>query len=218
MQNNLELYFLVTFITVLTPGAGVLFTVMSALRNGFRNAWQAPLGNVLSSAVVGIVCAAGLGAVLTTSPVLFALVQTASACVLLWLGWRAWHAPARGFASLEAAAAERHEAHEGRSLFASAFVLQLTNPMLFVFQVSMLPQFISPEEPYMPQAALLIAIFAANGIVIHFAYSYLAAWARRFLAGPHAVLVLNRTSAALFWFFGVSVLARAVSQGLPGVA
>lgn len=210
-MQDLPLYFTLTFITVLTPGAGVLFTVSSALRSGFRDAWQAPLGNVAASAVVAVLCAAGLGAILTASHFLFAAIQTLSALVLLYLAWRSWHAPARGFASLAEGNGRAQPARtKGLELFTSAFLLQLTNPMLFVFQLSLLPQFISPQEPYAEQAAVLIAIFSANGIVIHFAYSYLAAWARRFLAGPRAALVLNRTSAVLFCFFGISVLAKAL--------
>lgn len=195
----------------------MLFTVTSALRSGFQDAWQAPLGNVLASACVAVACAAGIGAILTASPLVFSIVQGLSALVLLYLAWRSWHAPANGFASLaDPAAAVHHPSAppakrpHGTSLFTSAFLLQLTNPMLYVFQVSFLPQFITPSAPYVPQAALLIAIFAGNGIVIHFAYSYAAAWARKFLASPRAAQLINRISALLFCCFGVSVLLKAL--------
>ena len=45
-MHDLSVFFAITFVTVLTPGAGVLFTISSALRGGMRSAWQAPLGNV----------------------------------------------------------------------------------------------------------------------------------------------------------------------------
>jgi len=60
LMNDLPLYFALTFITILSPGAGVLFTVTSALRSGFQDAWQAPLGNVLASACVAVACAADI--------------------------------------------------------------------------------------------------------------------------------------------------------------
>ena len=185
LMNDLPLYFALTFLTILSPGAGVLFTVTSALRSA--------------------------------SPLVFSIVQGLSALVLLYLAWRSWHAPANGFASLaDPAAAVHHPSAppakrpHGASLFTSAFLLQLTNPMLYVFQVSFLPQFITPSDPYVPQTALLIAIFAGNGIVIHFAYSYAAAWARKFLASPRAAQLINRISALLFCCFGVSVLLKAL--------
>ena len=162
LMNDLPLYFALTFLTILSPGAGVLFTVTSALRSGFQDAWQAPLGNVLASACVAVACAAGIGAILTASPLVFSIVQGLSALVLLYLAWRSWHAPANGFASLaDPAAAVHHPSAppakrpHGASLFTSAFLLQLTNPMLYVFQVSFLPQFITPSDPYVPQTALL---------------------------------------------------------------
>lgn len=217
LMNDLPLYFALTFLTILSPGAGVLFTVTSVLRSGFQDAWQAPLGNVLASACVAVACAAGIGAILTASPLVFSIVQGLSALVLLYLAWRSWHAPANGFASLADPAATVHHPSappakrpHGASLFTSAFLLQLTNPMLYVFQVSFLPQFITPSDPYVPQTALLIAIFAGNGIVIHFAYSYAAAWARKFLASPRAAQLINRISALLFCCFGVSVLLKAL--------
>lgn len=85
LMNDLPLYFALTFITILSPGAGVLFTVTSALRSSFHDAWQAPLGNVLASACVAVACAAGIGAVLTASPLVFSIVQGLSALVLLYL-------------------------------------------------------------------------------------------------------------------------------------
>ena len=128
LMNDLPLYFALTFLTILSPGAGVLFTVTSALRSGFQDAWQAPLGNVLASACVAVACAAGIGAILTASPLVFSIVQGLSALVLLYLAWRSWHAPANGFASLaDPAAAVHHPSAppakrpHGASLFTSAF-------------------------------------------------------------------------------------------------
>lgn len=212
-MHDLSVFFAITFVTVLTPGAGVLFTISSALRGGMRSAWQAPLGNVLGSFVIALLCAVGLGAVLTTSPVLFTALQVASAIVLLYLGWRAWHSPAKSLRSLEEGGIESESGPkpQGCSLFLSAFLLQLTNPMLFVYLVSLLPQFVAPEDPYVERMAVLLAIFAGTGIVIHFCYSYSAAWARRFLSGPKASTIMNRVSGALFIFFSVSVLVKAVA-------
>ena len=126
LMNDLPLYFTLTFITILSPGAGVLFTVTSALRSGFQDAWQAPLGNVLASACVAVACAAGIGAILTASPLVFSIVQGLSALVLLYLAWRSWHAPANGFASLAdpAAAVHHPSAPPAKSRTAPRFLRQ----------------------------------------------------------------------------------------------
>ncbi|MDO5532360.1 LysE family translocator [Sutterella sp.] len=208
-MNDLSVFFAITFITVLTPGAGVLCTIASALQGGPGTAWQAPLGNVLGSFTIGVLCAVGLGAVLTASPVLFTVMQFVSAALLLYLGWRSWHARATVFH--EDTKIERTKT-QGLTLFVQAYLLQLTNPMLFVYLLSLLPQFIGPDDVYAERMAVLLGIFAGCGIVIHFAYSYAAAWARKFLASPRASVMLNRISGALFAFFGISVIVQAVSR------
>lgn len=59
-MQNLSVFLLITFVTILTPGAGVLFTVSTALRNGMHAPWQAPLGNAVGSTAISVVCAAGV--------------------------------------------------------------------------------------------------------------------------------------------------------------
>lgn len=151
----------------------LLFTVSTALRNGMRAPWQAPLGNAVGSTAISVVCAAGVGAVITASPVLFTGMQVVSALVLLWLGLRAWNAPATGFASLAregegAAAGVKASASSASSRSSlSATALQATNPMLYVYVLSLLPQFIDPKGGYASQASLLIGIFGVSVLVIH---------------------------------------------------
>lgn len=220
-MQNLSVFLLITFVTILTPGAGVLFTVSTALRNGMRAPWQAPLGNAVGSTAISVVCAAGVGAVITASPVLFTGMQVVSALVLLWLGLRAWNAPATGFASLaregEGAAAGVKASASSRSslsIVLSAMALQATNPMLYVYVLSLLPQFIDPKGGYASQASLLIGIFGVSVLVIHLGYSFLAAWARRFLSSPRAAKAMNRISGGLFLLLGASVMLEAARTHL----
>lgn len=208
-MKDLFVFFLIALVTVLTPGAGVLFTVSTALRNGMRAFWQAPLGNAIGSTLISVICAAGVGAIITSSEILYDGLRVVSALVLLWLGWRSWTAPAKGFASLAKAEEQQERVKSGTILF-SALVLQATNPVLYVFVLSLLPQFIDPKAEYFPQASLLIGIFSATVIFIHLAYSILAAWARRFLASPRAAKIMNRVSGGLFALLGLSVLAQLV--------
>lgn len=206
-MKDLFVFFLIALVTVLTPGAGVLFTVSTALRNGMQAFWQAPLGNAIGSTLISVICAAGVGAIITSSEILYDGLRIISALVLLGLGWRAWHAPAKGFASL--AKTEKASERVGSfSILFSALVLQATNPVLYVFVLSLLPQFIDPQAAYVPQASLLIGIFGATVIVIHLAYSILAAWARQFLASPRAAKIMNRVSGGLFALLGISVLVQ----------
>ena len=76
--------------------------------------------------------------------------------------------------------------------------------MLIVFLLSLMPPFIRTEEPYLPQAVMLSALFVLVCFVVHLGYSWIAAaGAKRFS------FWLNRISAVLFWLLAVSVIWNA---------
>ena len=91
-MKDLSVYVLVTFITCVTPGSGVLYTVTNGLRGGLRTALASPLGTALGVGLMSLVSATGLGALIASSPALDAGLQLVSAAVLFWLGWRSWNA------------------------------------------------------------------------------------------------------------------------------
>ncbi len=66
-MHDLALYCLVVLVTCVTPGAGVIYTVTSALRGGMRTALCAPLGNLAGVTAVSALSATGLGALLAAS-------------------------------------------------------------------------------------------------------------------------------------------------------
>ncbi len=202
-MNNLPLYCLVVFITGVTPGAGVLYTVTSGLRGGLKTALCAPLGNFAGTATMSVISATGLGALIAATPALYTGLQLAGAGVLLWLGWKNLHMKPVDLSRTDAAAGA---ARSARSIFLGAALLQATNPMLIVFLLSLFPQFIDPAAGYAPQAALLIAIFTGVCFCVHIGYSYTAALSSRYLSGPRFSLWLNRVSAGLFWLLGGSVI------------
>ncbi|MDO5532218.1 LysE family translocator [Sutterella sp.] len=208
-MHDLPLFALITALSVATPGAGVLYTVSSALQDGPSTAWAAPAGNVTGALVIGIICAAGLGALLTGSPALFAGMQVVSALLLLWLGWKSFTAPATGFAAVASTPGGGTPWRSIATRFWAGLALQMTNPMLFVYMLSLLPQFVRPEDAYIPRMAWLLFVATVVGFAVQLVYAYAAVWARRFLASPRASLILNRISGTLFVLLALSVLAQA---------
>lgn len=77
--SSLGLFFIVVFITCVTPGAGVLYTLKNAINYGKNNAFLSPTGNAIGVLFMSILAASGLGAVIHESPVMFYGLQ-ADAC------------------------------------------------------------------------------------------------------------------------------------------
>ena len=216
MSGELWLFITITFVTCITPGAGVLYTITNAFRYGKRRAFLSPLGNMTGCAVMSAVSAAGLGAVITASPVLFTGLQAAGALVLIWMGWKNWKAAPVDFGNLSSVCATSDGQKTGLKtalgILGSAALLQLTNPMLIVFLLSLLPPFIHPENDYAMRMTLLVGIFLATVLAVHLVYSYTAALIAEHLKGKRFSLILNKMSAVFFWLLAAGVLWKILVQ------
>lgn len=203
-MQDIPLYIFVSFIACLTPGSGVLYTVASGFRGGLRTVLASPCGTTLGVAIMSAISATGLGALIASSPVMYAALQLVSAAVLVWLGWQNW----------TSAAVNLHDAGRCdstgqvtfRSIFFGAVVLQASNVMLIVFLLSLMPQFIDPSHDYASRITLLSVLFAVVCFFVHLGYSLVAALGSRYLAGPRFSFWLNRISAVLFWLLAASVV------------
>ena len=210
MTVELWLFLTITFVTCITPGAGVLYTLTNAFRYGRRRAFLSPVGNMLGCAVMSAISAAGLGAVITASPALFAALEVAGALVLVWMGWKSWQARPMDLSKISNSACEAAGHRKTFGILASAALLQVTNPMLIVFLLSLMPPFVHPEDDYATRMALLIGIFLAVVLLVHLAYSYTAVFIAEHLKGDAFSFWLNKTSAMLFWLLAAGVIAKVV--------
>lgn len=91
--SSLGLFFIVVFITCVTPGAGVLYTLKNAINYGKNNAFLSPTGNAIGVLFMSILAASGLGAVIHESSVMFYGLQLCGCLLLFWFGWKSWTAP-----------------------------------------------------------------------------------------------------------------------------
>ena len=97
--SSLGLFFIVVFITCITPGAGVLYTLKNAINYGKANAFLSPTGNAIGVLFMSTLAASGLGAVIHESPVMFYGLQICGCMLLFWFGWKSWTAPAISLSS-----------------------------------------------------------------------------------------------------------------------
>lgn len=205
-MDNLGVFLIVVFVTCVTPGAGVLYTLNNAINFGLKNAYLSPTGNALGVLVMSIVAASGLGAIVHANDTLFYGLQTAGCLLMIWFGYKSWTAPTMNLKKLSAVGSKAKEQKNAAGILISAAVLQLTNPMLIVFLLSLMPQFINPKENYFTQVSELIAIFVGICWLVHIVYSYSAAFAADRWMNARFSFWLNKISASLFWILSLTVL------------
>lgn len=190
---------LVAAVAIATPGPTVLLALANGSRFGVRRAMFGMLGAVTSDFALVTAVALGLGALLAASEFWFSVVKWIGVAYLIYLGIMLLRSRGKlgEITGLASAKASR------RSVFAKSFLVAITNPKGYLFVGALLPQFISPSAPQVPQYAVIAIVFAAIDFSIMFAYAALGSQAVRLLRRSGA-LWLDRTC-------GVILLALAAS-------
>lgn len=198
----LSLEFLVTsFIVVLIPGTGVIYTVSTGLAQGRQASVFAALGCTAGILPHLAATVLGLAAVLHTSAVAFQALKYAGVAYLLFVAYATW----RDHSAFAIDQTPTKKTAAG--LVVKAFLLNILNPKLTIFFLAFLPQFVEPGavEP-LSQLVVLSAVFMAMTFVVFVAYGFLAhAFRKAVIESPRVQSWLRRTFAATFVGLGASL-------------
>ncbi|MDH4390430.1 MAG: LysE family transporter [Aquabacterium sp.] len=180
------------------PGPGNLALVTSTGKGGMAGGLAATLGVIVGDQVLIWLAVAGMAALLSTSPVLFAAVQWLGAAYLAWLGWKMITAKPGDAPVLQIRAGQ---------YFRQALMITLLNPKAIVFYMAFFPLFVDPARH---QGLLTFAVMAATVAVLTFAYGALAVgltlhFAERLRANPAATRWLNRLAGTLLVGFSIKL-------------
>ncbi|WP_312381521.1 LysE family translocator [Stutzerimonas balearica] len=193
-------YLLTSLVVVLIPGAGVIYTVSTALIHGRRAGVIAALGCTAGIVPHLLATILGLAAVLHASALAFQGLKYAGVAYLFYLAYATWRD--RSAFAVETGAVRCSAA----SLIAKAFLLNILNPKLTIFFLAFLPQFIQPgaSDPLRPLLILsatfmgmTFAVFVLYGLLAHLfrtaviESTRVQTWLRRGFAASFAGLGAN---------------------------
>ena len=134
----LSLQFLVTtFVVVLAPGTGVIYTLATGLGRGRVAATWAALGCTLGIVPHLLAATLGLAALLHTSALLFQIVKFAGVAYLLYLAWQMLKS--EGALSVGTVST----AQSGFRIARRGALINILNPKLSLFFLALLPPFLS---------------------------------------------------------------------------
>jgi threonine/homoserine/homoserine lactone efflux protein len=198
-------YLLATMVVLIIPGPTIMLVVSCSLSQGRRAALPLALGVGLGDMAAMAASLAGLGALMATSAALFTVLKWVGALYLVYLGVKTWRARPDLGASMA-----RMQCASRRANCLRAFAVTATNPKSIAFFCAFVPQFISPAAPMLPQALLLGATFVVLAVVNAALYALLAVRARRAVASPRAMRMVNRAGGAAL--IGAGVLTAAMRR------
>src|SRR3954451_13090519 len=124
-------FFAAAWAISLSPGPGAVAVMSASLQHGFARGYFATFGLVLGFWTQLVVVAAGVGAVIATSALAFAIVKWLGVAYLVYLGIRQWRAPPLALVPT----GERVPATRWR-IVAEAWLLNAVNPKGTAFMLA----------------------------------------------------------------------------------
>ncbi len=188
-------FFAASWLISLSPGAGAISCMAAGMRYGYARAYWNILGLQLGLLFVLAIVALGLGAIIAASTTLFTAIKWLGAAYLVYLGVQQWRAPASPVSSGDPGD-DSHGSPE--RLLLRGFLVNATNPKGIVFMLAVLPQFIDPHAPQLPQYLICAGTLFFTDLVVMSGYTGLAAKVLKLLREPHHVRWVNRSFGGMF--------------------
>ncbi len=175
----------------LSPGAGAVTAMSYGLSQGTARAQPAILGLICGFGIQIIIVGIGLGSLIAASVTLFSVIKWIGVTYLVWLGLQKWRD--RGELTLE-----QGRPSSWRRAFGQSVLINITNPKGLVFLIALIPQFLDPVQPQLPQLLIIGVTLVAVDWCVMTGYSLLASRLRHLMQDARARRTQNRiTGSAL---------------------
>lgn len=169
--TDLPTYLAGLVLIVLLPGPNSLYVLSVAARRGVKEGYKAASGVFTGDTVLMVLTAAGAGALLQASPLLFTLVKFLGAGYLAWLAVGMMRA-ARGMwrdrrARQEELLTGAEPAGGLERPYRRALVVSLFNPKAILFLLSFFVQFVDPDYAYPALSFLLLGALSQAASLLY---------------------------------------------------
>jgi threonine/homoserine/homoserine lactone efflux protein len=198
-------FLVVVAVMTVTPGPDMALVLRNGVRGGTSVAWWTGLGCCVGIAVHACAAVLGLSALLAASATAFTLVKLAGAAYLVYLGISAlWNSRRRGGSDAPQHGGEQLSEPVGRRVaFRQGVVSNVLNPKIVLIFLTLLPQFVSADEPKLTTTAMLAAIFLGVALLWWRLLSLLVAALGRFLSRDRVRRVFDRVTGTVLVALGL---------------
>ena len=160
-MENLIAFISASIIIELTPGPNMAFLALVGATQGRRRGFATVLGVALGLFIIGLLCALGVGGIISRSPTLFQILRWGGIVYLLYLAIEGWQE-----ADLSASRRTNSNATE-LTYFRHGLTVNLLNPKAALFYITVLPTFLSARDSAWSEIFGLTAIYVSIATIIH---------------------------------------------------
>ncbi|MBX7451198.1 LysE family transporter [Mycolicibacterium sp. 3033] len=200
-------FFGAAIVIAVSPGAGAVQSMATGATHGIKRGYWSiaglEAGLVLQLALVAV----GLGAAVSNSILAFTIIKWLGVAYLAYLAVRQWRA-----ATVDLVSRLDDASGGGRSaLLVRGFLVNASNPKALVFFLAVMPQFVVPTAPLLPQYLAIGVTMVLVDLVVMGVYTGLAVRLLTWLRTPRQQRALNRVFSGLF--AGAAVVLALVRRG-----
>jgi len=200
----------VSALLVISPGATLAVVIETALAEGRKAALLTVLGVGIANATLAMATAFGLSVVFHEWPSALQAVRFAGAAYLAYLGLRGlWLALFPGRRSRPTKKGPGPFSQKGPGPFSCVMrgvLTNLLNPPVLIFYMTIVPQFIGPQDPFLPRALLLGATHVAMSVVWQGSCGLAVGLAAEHMARPTVRRALEGITGAVLVALGIRLL------------
>ena len=190
----------------------MLLPLTNPLNYNLRNAMAGIIGVAVGMGVISIIAASSVGVMITTSQLTLLIVKGVGAAYLIYLGVKLFRSVPRALNQPLSSADSTMPSASQR--FRQGVLVSLFNPKPIVFFMALFPQFIHPQQPFIPQFSVLSITFCILVVVIHSLYGLFAHSVKTKMSSGNAFVKLNKTGGIVFVCFAVGLIVSAVDPYL----
>ncbi len=201
---TLAAFTLASAVLIITPGPDMTYFVGQALTRGRAAGVAAALGASVGSMVHVTLAALGLSALIAASATAFQALKIAGAVYLLWLAVQAL----RGGSAFSPRAEKGAQPVSLRRIWAQGIGINVLNPKVVIFFITLLPQFVAAGDPaarwkLLTLGAWFVVLATIGCIALVFCAGGFAGFMR---SSPRAMRAFDWIYASVLGAFAVKLL------------
>jgi homoserine/homoserine lactone efflux protein len=200
-------FFGAAVVIAVSPGPGAFQSMATGLAHGVKRGYWNIVGLEVGLMLQLTLVAVGLGATVANSIVAFTVVKWVGVAYLLYLAIRQWRAAAIDLNSQM----DRAVVGGRAALMVRGFLVNATNPKGLLFFLAVMPQFVVPTSPLLPQYLAIGVTMIAVDLIVMGLYTAMAVRLLAWLRTPRQQTGLNRAFAGLF--AGAAVVLAFLRRG-----
>ncbi len=202
--DTLLLYLIVAFFYITSPGPAILLAIFNGLRADMKIVAISSFGNILGLSILSTASILGLGAILTTSALLFMIVKFIGAFYLIYLGIK--FIKDNKALRFEDTSEKIDKSKSKIKYFNEAFFLAITNPKPILFFTAIFPQFLDLRTDILPQFIIMTIVFLAISFFSLCTYGLLAKKSKVWLSNNNRMNWFHRITGGIFITMGLGLL------------